>query len=128
MRKTMTQEERHLHEDIQLQRVLTQDRMEHTAAYIKRGRGLESAGDQELRQLWLAALNIWCQDLDQKPPGDLEDAEAEMGLRGIDLPEVPPEPKAIMDAAVLRDRDNADAFSAVQARIAELRSREGGSH
>jgi hypothetical protein len=54
-------------------------------SYVRRGRGLEGASDTHLTDIWCEGMRTWAKDARTRPT-TLDDAEAELSLRGVQLP------------------------------------------
>lgn len=54
-------------------------------SYIRRGRGFEATGDTHLTAIWREGMRAWAKDAGTRPL-TLDDAEAELSLRDVELP------------------------------------------
>lgn len=61
-------------------------RMDEQQSYLVRGRALVSQETEALLSAWLFELNAWADDKVQFDRQRMDDVEAELGLRGIDVP------------------------------------------
>jgi hypothetical protein len=113
----------------QVDRALSQDRLEATQAYLRRGRHLEHVDTDSLKQHWIAALTSWWHDRSPERMHGLDDATSEFGLRGLSPDAlVPPEILAAMQAEIAQDGDDPEALATIEKSIGELLSKEGSRH
>ena len=61
--------------------------MEKRKEYLSRGRRFKDASDDELKNIWAAAYRVWVHSRSRKGGWIFHDAEAELTLRGLALPE-----------------------------------------
>jgi hypothetical protein len=60
--------------------------MELRQSYLSRGRRFKDTADAELRNIWASAYKVWVHSRSRKGGRDFHDAEVELTLRGMELP------------------------------------------
>lgn len=60
--------------------------MNETRAYIERGRGLGRSSDQDVLDMWAATFERWFEHRTTENTQNMDDAAAELRLRGLEPP------------------------------------------
>jgi hypothetical protein len=61
--------------------------MKDTQSYLERGRSLKERSDDDLVDVWVAAVERWYRDRSKAIQRDMDDAAAEIRLRDLEAPE-----------------------------------------
>jgi hypothetical protein len=65
---------------------LQHELMNETRAYIERGRRLQTLSDDEIVNTWVATFERWFDEKTAVNSRDMDDAAAEIRLRGLEMP------------------------------------------
>jgi hypothetical protein len=60
--------------------------MNETRAYIERGRSLKRSSDQDVLEFWVATFERWFEHRTTENAQNMDDAAAELRLRGLEAP------------------------------------------
>jgi hypothetical protein len=66
--------------------MIASNQMDMDRAYLERGRQLQALGQDELEKMWAASFRAYFALGDQSREIELNDADAELRLRGIPIP------------------------------------------